>query len=183
LTSDALAVTVLNIVGYLFLYAALAIMLQVPFRLLDRPAWGSAAALVVATAGAVFLVGRLVRFSLQERLVFPPYVYWQPNFDPWLRLLTGTTSALTAALVIAVFTYLAWRGRANPLVYRRTLFLVSGMASMVVATGFTFFLFLVVGLFWGNLIAALLVVVGLLLMLHGVLYEVAAPAPAGPAAR
>lgn len=168
---SAMAVTVVNIMGYVFLYAALIAIAQVPFVLLGRREWGALLATIVTTAGIVFVLGRVIDFQLQERLIMPPYyVYWRPTFASWLRILSGITSATVSAIVIAVFAYLAWHDRTNIIIFRRSLFIISSMVCMMAAVAFTYFLFLIIGMFWGNLAASLVVVFGLVLMLRGVSY-------------
>ena len=170
-TQDPWYIMWLNIIGYLALYAAIAVMVQLPFLFLNRQGGGAIAGMVVVVAGIVFLLGRLLNLQPHVRELVDGYVFWSPVYAAWLRIFTGVVAGLTAALCAIVFMYLGWRGKNDVLVYKRSVYLAIGMLIILVATSVSYILFFFFSFFWTNLLGSALVIVGLLLLLHGILYE------------
>jgi hypothetical protein len=164
------AVRATNIIAFTFQYVALAAVAQVPFVFADRREWGAVAGVLVATAGIVFVVGRLLTPLPHVRELVGPYVYWRPVMPLWLRVMSGAVSAAVGIGCGATFAYLGWRYRANALIFRRSMYLTAGTAMLLIGLVFAYFVSAVVS-FPLLVVASIFADAGLFLMLHGVLYE------------
>src|SRR3989338_1181973 len=171
LVSNPQTMALTSTAGFMALYLSMVAMVQVPFFFLNRREGGGIAAILLATSGAVFFLARIFNLEPSVLEVIGGVVYWRTGIAPWLRYFTGAVSLGVALLCTGTFGYLGWKERMHPVVYARSMYLASGMAALVIAAPFSFFLFNVVGFFWANMIASMLVILGLLLMLFGILVE------------
>lgn len=169
LVFDSNSAMVTNLFSYVFLYIATTSLLQVPFVFIDRRELGAVLGILNIVAGIVFVLGRLFDPMPHPAIVVGQYVYWQETYAPWLRAITGLSTFISTSTFMGVFFYLGFKERANTIVYRRSMYLASGMAFLLFAAS-VFFLFSA-GEFFVSMLASVSCIVGLLLMLRGIWLE------------
>lgn len=169
--SNPYLVMATNILGYLGFFVTTAIMAQLPFLFFpERRQWGLFFSTLIITAAVIFLLGRLLNPLPHVREVIGPYVYWKPILAPWLRVLMGIAGAFGALVSALTFLYLGLKDRSNNLIFKRSMYLCAGLTTILLASIFSFILFKS-GVFIGNAVGSVMVIIGLLLMLRGILYE------------
>ena len=161
---------VTNTLAYIFLFISLAILCQIPFEFFGSKYVGTLIAFLIAIGTVAFVIGRLANPAPHVAQIFPPVVYWRPVMSAWLRLLAGAMSAGTALLTTIMFFSMGYKGRENKVVFRRSMYLGTGMAILFVAAVTAFLLNPSAG-FIANSIATFAIIPGLIIMLYGVLYE------------
>ena len=126
--------------------------------------------ILVVVAGIIFMVGRFLNFQPSTPEVIGRFIFWRPVYVPWLRIMTGVVSAAVAIFCSTTFLYLGWRDRATRVIYRRSMFMGSGMVVLLLSAVAAYW-FGRAAAFGPLIVASVLVMIGLLLILEGLLYE------------
>ncbi|OGL82469.1 hypothetical protein A2936_02070 [Candidatus Uhrbacteria bacterium RIFCSPLOWO2_01_FULL_47_25] len=169
LTDNPYTVMATNLVSYVFLYVATTSLLQVPFIFIDRRHWGVILGILNVMVGLIFVIGRFLNPVPHLPIVIVPYVFWQETYPLLLRALTGISTFTSTTIFMGVFFYLGHKERDNTIIYRRSMYLASGMLFLVLAS-FIFFLASTGG-FVVSILASGSCIVGAYLMLRGISYE------------
>src|SRR3989344_3369284 len=157
-------ISISNLVNTLVM-AALAVRLIYK----DRRHCGVILGILNVMVGLIFVIGRFLNPVPHLPIVIVPYVFWQETYPLLLRALTGISTFTSTTIFMGVFFYLGHKERDNTIIYRRSMYLASGMLFLVLAS-FIFFLASTGG-FVVSILASGSCIVGAYLMLRGISYE------------
>ena len=152
------------------MYATLALVVQIPFVFLHMPRWRVLITASIVIAAIIHVIARMFNFLPYVAEAIPPYIYWKPQIDPWLEMMTGVAGLITTLIFIVTFFYLGWKAKNDRVIYRRSMLLAYGMISMFIGTVIRFVAFYNTPLI-GFGVGAIFVAIGLALMASGILYE------------
>lgn len=169
-TKDGMVVAYFNIAAYLALYAAFAYLANLAFSFLHARGLANLAFWAVFLFGIFFVIVRLTNVQPSIPQVLGDYVYWRPQYAPWLRQLTGYVSLAVTLLSAVVFLAGGIRNRAERGIFVRSLWIAAGILFILLAASSSF-IFAPTAAFLGAWAGTLFSIVGLLAMLRGILYR------------
>lgn len=130
---SGLWIGIFHVISYFFLYLALGYLLCVPLYLSGKSDLANALWVIIFVLNVLFLIERIIEFTPSEKIVLNSYVYWQPIFAPWVRVLTGIMASLTAASVSLFFLRHGYQHRNDKKVYHRSIWLSLGIGILMMA--------------------------------------------------
>lgn len=169
LSNDPYWIMVSNIIGATLVLVSVIVGIYIPFFFLGRPSVGIAFSVAIGIVSIVYLVGRFLYSEPPLIEVFSPYIYWKPVFPVWLRVLSGIITFTGSSIFAGTFFYLGYKNKDNSIVFRRSIFLAVGMCCMMAAS---FIVQLIPTANFMNIASGtIFIVLGLLVMAHGILHE------------
>jgi hypothetical protein len=169
-TDSGFLIGISHVISYFFLYLSLGYLLSLPYHVKGQHEIAQAIWFIVFVLNILFFVVRIIDFTPSEMLKLASYVYWQPIFAEWLRVVTGVLAVVTAATVSTFFIRYGLKNKVQPVIYKRSLWIGGGIAVLMIAAVLAFiaapsgsapFVF----------IATFLVLAGLLATHHGLQYK------------
>lgn len=169
-TDNGFWIGISHVISYFFLYLSLSYLLSLPYHVKGQHNLAQVVWFAIFVINILFFIVRIIEFTPSEMLVLSSYVYWQPIFSEWLRVVTGILAVITAASVSTFFIRYGLRNRAQSIIYKRSLWIGLGIAVLMIAAVLAFiaapsgsapFVF----------VATFLVLAGLLTTHHGLRYK------------
>lgn len=161
-----LSVGIFHAVSYIFLYLSIGYLLSFPFMLTGRENTAKNIVIGMFVYNVIFFIIRIINIQPSEVEVFLSYSYWKPIFPEWMRLLTGIVSLGTSAFTSSLFFKHGVQNKRDAFVYRRSMWMGSGIAIFVLAS-IAAFIAAPSGNFIFVLAATFLVLTALLVILRG----------------
>ena len=163
---DAPSITISAVIGYVFGFAALFFLIQIPFLFLNKPRVGIALSYAVALSGFIFLLGRIYEPALDAKTVILPYVFWGEAYSSRLRIFPGLTALVVFITFFCTFFYLSFTS--NPRSGARRVAIKFCLGSGLLLLASTTFYFFSYGGFFASIISSVICIIGLIIMLFGV---------------
>lgn len=147
-------------------YIVSLISVQITFYTLRKQNLGTIVSLLIFTASIIYFLGRAYAPLPHIREAIYPYVYWRADIPLWLPMMTGVVAALSSILFIATFLSLGYKARQNAIVFKRSLYLASGMTCLLLAS--VVYFVVPIGRLFSVFGASLLGIGGLIIVLQGI---------------
>lgn len=169
LVTNLFIIMVLQSIADVFVYIVAMIGAQISFFALNQKNIGTIVSGVIGSLGIFYIIGRIFSPFPHVREIVYPYVYWHPNIPFWMQMMTGIVASIIAVIFIGTFLVLGFRAHDNTIVFRRSLFLASGMFGLLLAS--LFFFIYAQGSFISTTLASIFGIGGLWIMMKGIQLE------------
>ena len=166
LVTNLFIIMVFQSIADLFVYVVAILGIQISFFALNRKSVGTIISGIIGTLGVFYVIGRIFNPFPHAREEIYPYVYWHPIIPLWLQAMTGVVASIVAMIFICTFFILGYRARGNNAVFRRSMFLASGMLGLLLAS-LLFFIY-AQGSFISTTLSSVFGIGGLWLMAKGI---------------